>query len=86
MKFCTYVKLRNITLTIIAPFVILYFSGLIGIRNFYTWTWELHDKAKKENKTNILYTKKCIALYLRVVLSSLINIAAWILTIYFLTK
>lgn len=86
MRFCTYVKIRKIGLIIISPIVILYFSGLLGMKNWITTVFELHEKAHKENKTSQWFAKKCVLLYLRVALFSCINIAAWFYTIYLLTK
>ena len=86
MKFCTYIRIRKLSLIILPPFITLYFSGFIGMKMWYDTVWKLHEKAHKENKTNEWFAKKCISLYLRVVLFSMINIASWVFTIYFLTK
>lgn len=86
MKFYTYVKIRKIGLITIAPFVIIYFSGFIGMKNWYDTVWDLHEKAHKENRTSEWFAKRCVSLYLKVALFSCINIIAWFFTIYLLTK
>jgi hypothetical protein len=82
MKYNTYIKVRKICLIIIAPFVILYIGGFLEIKNWIKTISELHDKAHKENKTSEWFAKKCVSLYLKVALFSIINIISWCVTLY----
>lgn len=79
-------KLKTIFIIrkILTPFIIIFFSGFIGVFKWNVFVRKLHHKAHKENKNNIWFTKKVIALYLKVVFTTLINIFSWIVLIYFL--
>jgi hypothetical protein len=71
---------------ILTPFIVIYFSGFIGIKHFKRNINKLHNKAIKENQNDIWFTKKAIFIYLNTAFFSFINLFAWILSIYFVFR
>jgi len=71
---------------ILSPFIIIYFSGFIGIKKFKTNINKLHNKAIEENRNNIWFTKKAVSTYLITAFFSFVNLFAWILSFYFIFR
>jgi len=68
------------------PVIVLYFSGFIGMKNWFEDVNKLHDKAHEKNKDSVWFTKKVLQNYFIVTLFSIINFLCWIITIYLFIK
>ena len=77
-------KKFNLLKKIATPFIIILFSGFVGVLHFKDFINELHKKAKKEKRNNVWFTKKAILLYLHITFLFFVNFSAWSLIGYFI--
>ena len=80
MDLKTILVLRKIA----TPFIVIFFAGFVGCKNWKTLINDLHNKAIKEKRNNVWFAKKSIQLYFHIVLLSFVNITSWIIIIYFI--
>tara|TARA_R110002167_G_scaffold78327_2_gene216829 strand:- start:545 stop:793 length:249 start_codon:yes stop_codon:yes gene_type:complete len=69
---------------ILTPFIVVFFSGIIGIIKWKEFINDLHKKAIEEKRNNVWFTKKSISLYFKIVLFFFINLLSWSILILFI--